>query len=146
METIRNKHIGVYGILIKDNHIALVKKACGGYKGKLDLPGGGMEYGEQALMTLNRELMEEAGVDVLEATLIDVITTTIKWQMTDNKIEDLYHIGIIYSINSFTNELKSEPDGIDSLGADWYNLADLRETELSPFANWAVKKIRQKID
>lgn len=146
METIRNKHIGVYGILIKDNHIALVKKACGGYKGKLDLPGGGMEYGEQALMTLNRELMEEAGVDVLEATLIDVITTTIKWQMTDNKIEDLYHIGIIYSINSFTNELKSEPDGIDSLGADWYNLADLREIELSPFANWAVKKIRQKID
>lgn len=146
METIRNKHIGVYGILIKDNHIALVKKACGGYKGKLDLPGGGMEYGEQALMTLNRELMEEAGVDVLEATLIDAITTTIKWQMTDNKIEDLYHIGIIYSINSFTNELKSEPDGIDSLGADWYNLADLRETELSPFANWAVKKIRQKID
>ena len=29
-------HIGAYGIILKDNKIALIRKARGGYKGKLD--------------------------------------------------------------------------------------------------------------
>ena len=40
METIVKTHIGAYGILIREDKIALVKKARGGYKGKFDLPGG----------------------------------------------------------------------------------------------------------
>ena len=106
MKIVKGKHVGVYGIIIKERKIALIKKACGGYKGKLDLPGGGMEYGEQAMQTLKRELMEEAGLVVKDATLFDVVTNTIKWQMAEKMIEDLYHIGIIYKINSFGNELK----------------------------------------
>ena len=32
METIVKTHVGAYGIMIKDNKIALVRKARGGYK------------------------------------------------------------------------------------------------------------------
>ncbi len=140
MKIVKGKHIGVYGIIIKNQKIALIKKARGGYKGKLDLPGGSMEYGESAEETLRRELMEEAGVLVNNAFLDDVFTTTIKWQMTDNTIEDLYHIGIIYKVNDFSNELKKEADNIDSLGADWYSFEELKSLELSPFANLVIKK------
>lgn len=48
METIVKTHVGAYGIMIKDNKMALVRKARGGYKGKLDLPGGVIEHTEQA--------------------------------------------------------------------------------------------------
>ena len=139
MKVVKEKHVGVYGIIIKEGKIVLIKKACGGYKGKLDLPGGGMEYGEQAFQTLKRELMEEAGLLVKDATLFDVVTNTIKWPMTKNTIEDLYHIGIIYKINSFENEIKKEPDNIDSLGADWYSVAKIQKDNLTPFAKYVVE-------
>lgn len=38
MQTIVKTHVGSYGIIIDNNKIVLVKKARGGYKGKLDLP------------------------------------------------------------------------------------------------------------
>ena len=64
METIVKTHVGAYGIMIKDNKIALVRKARGGYKGKLDLPGGGIEHTEQPFETLKREIREEAGIGI----------------------------------------------------------------------------------
>ena len=67
---VKERHIGVYGVIIKDNKIALVRKARGGYKGKLDLPGGGMEHAETPLETLKRELLEEINGTVINATLL----------------------------------------------------------------------------
>ena len=141
MKIVKGKHIGVYGFIIKDDKIALIKKARGGYIGKLDLPGGGMEYGESAIETLKRELMEEAGVLVKRAHLLDVVTYTFKWQMEEDVIENLHHIGILYVIDEFENELKSEPDNIDSLGCSWYQIDKLNQNEITPFAKLALEKI-----
>ena len=66
---VKNKHIGAYGVIIEDNKIVLIKKARGGYIGKLDLPGGGIEHTENPIEALNRELMGEAGVIVEEQNL-----------------------------------------------------------------------------
>lgn len=142
MKIVKKKHIGVYGIIIKDKKIALIKKARGGYKGKLDLPGGGMEHGESPIETLKRELMEEAGILVKEVSLEQVATVTFKWQMEKDVIEDLHHIGILYEIKNFKNELKSEPDYIDSLGADWYLINELSEEDVTPFVKVALSKLK----
>lgn len=144
MKIEHNKHIGVYGIIIKEEKIALIKKARGGYKGKLDLPGGGMEHGESAFVTLERELMEEAGVVVKKATLYDIMTNTFKWQMEEDVIEDLHHIGIIYLIDVFENELKKEGDNIDSLGAEWYSIKEINREMLTPFAQLALDKFTKQ--
>jgi len=45
MEVVKT-HVGANEIILKDNKIALIRKARGGYKGKLDLPGGGIEHTE----------------------------------------------------------------------------------------------------
>ena len=138
---IKKTYIGVYAIIIKNNKIALIKKASGGYKGKLDLPGGGIEHTETVEEALERELMEEAGVSILNKELYKVMDTNIKWEFDKDKYEDLHHIGIIYKVDIKENNLKQIPDGLDSEGADWYHLDKLSLDNLSPFAKKVVTEI-----
>lgn len=51
---IENKHLGAYGIVIKDEKILLIKKCRGPYLGKLDLPGGTVEFCERVEDALKR--------------------------------------------------------------------------------------------
>lgn len=144
METIVKTHVGAYGILIRNDKIALIKKARGGYKGKYDLPGGGIEHTEPPIETLHREIMEEIGGTVIEEKLLDVTSTNIKWQMSEDKIEDLHHIGILYVITIQEENLKIEADGLDSEGAVWLPIIQLKEELLSPFAWYVLKKLNYK--
>ena len=52
------KQLGAYGLIIKDNQILLIKKFGGPYDGKLDLPGGTIEFCERPEDALKRELLE----------------------------------------------------------------------------------------
>ncbi len=139
MEEKQKTHVGAYAIIIVNNKIALIKKARGGYKGKYDLPGGGIEHTETPIEALKREVIEEIGVNVLNANLFDVTAANIKWQMTENVIEDLHHIGILSETKIDSNNLKIEADGLDSNGAVWLDINDLSEDMLSPFAWYAIK-------
>lgn len=40
----KHTHLGVYGVLMKNNQILLIKKSRGPHKGKWDLPGGTIEW------------------------------------------------------------------------------------------------------
>ena len=141
MKKIQAKHIGVYGIIIQDKKIVLIKKSRGGYKGKLDLPGGGMEHTESPIETLHRELQEEAGVTVYKENLFDVTATNVLWQMNEEEWEDLHHIGILYFTEIKEKTVKEEADGIDSNGASWYEIDKLKKEELSPFTIYALEKL-----
>lgn len=141
METIVKTHVGAYGILIKNEKIALVKKARGGYKGKLDLPGGGIEHTELPTETLKREIMEEVGIHITNFELFDVTATNIKWEMEPDLWEDLHHIGILYIVDTDELNLKSDADGLDSEGAEWYPVNTLEKKSLSPFAYYALQKL-----
>lgn len=139
---VKHERIGCYGIIIKDNKICLIKKANGGYKGKLDLPGGGIEHTEDPVDTLKRELMEEAGVKVVEYKLFQVTKTNIIWEYKKDHFEDLHHIGILYTVKIESDKLKKEPDGLDSNGASWYDISLLNKKDLSPFAMYAIENIK----
>ena len=140
MKEVISTHVGSYGIIIRDEKIALIKKARGGYKGKLDLPGGGIEHDETPVEALKRELMEEAGVTVTSYELLDATSKTFKWQMEEDVIENLHHIGILYTVEVRENELKADADGLDSEGADWYSIKDLSKSNLSAFTIYSLEK------
>ena len=57
----------VYGILIKDNKVLLVKQFGDGY----DFPGGGIDKHETVIDGLKREFWEETGFKVKEEELVD---------------------------------------------------------------------------
>ena len=67
----KHTHIGVYGLIIKDNKILLIKKATGPYDGLLDLPGGSFEFGETPIEALKREIEEESGLIIHDYELFD---------------------------------------------------------------------------
>ena len=134
MKTIKSTHVGAYGFIIKNDSVALIKKARGGYKGLLDIPGGGIEHDETPVEALKRELMEEAGVTVTDYKLLSATSRTFTWKVEDDLEEDLHHIGILYKVEVLEDNVKEEADGIDSNGCDYYDINKLHKKDLTPFA------------
>ena len=134
------ERIGVYGVIINDNRIALVMKKNGGYKGKYDLPGGGNEHDEGIIDTLSRELLEEIGCKVSSYKLLNVYTYNIKWQMDNGDYEDLHHVGIIYKVSIENNNIESI-DNRDTLFAKWIDIKDINIDMVTPFTWYALKEL-----
>lgn len=144
---INNKfHLGVYGILLKNDLILLVKKSRGPYAGKLDLPGGKPEHSESPNQALAREILEETGVEICASKLFDNYSIVVEHAVGENIKEKMHHMGMIYLILSYDEKtLIHEMDAEDSLGSQWCRLVDLTEDMLSPFAFKVIKDLKKLI-
>jgi len=141
----QHKHIGVYALAINEDSVLLIKKARGPYNGKWDLPGGGLEFGEKPLEGLSREVLKETGLSVQKSDLINVLSHTVVYELSNGEKEEMYHLGIIYKvILNLSENLKIDADGEDSNGASWLKISDLNETEFSPFASQSIKTYLQE--
>jgi 8-oxo-dGTP pyrophosphatase MutT (NUDIX family) len=69
MRTIHRDIVGGF-IFSKDGKLLLGKTRKGGvYGGLFVVPGGGVEYGETKEIALHREMLEETGIDINQATV-----------------------------------------------------------------------------
>ena len=143
------KHLGSYGLILDKDNIVLIKKVGGPYNGKLDLPGGTIEWKEKPEETLLRELEEEVGIKVLDYELFDGNSTTISWMHKEN-LETVHHIGFFYKINKYNGNIKNKIDitsiNDDSMGAKFYNIKDLKKKDLSSIAKLEIEKLGYKLD
>lgn len=143
------KHLGAYGLILKDNKILLINKVGGPYNDKLDLPGGTIEWGETPEETLVREIEEEVGIKIIKYELFDGNAVTIKWQHK-GKIEQIHHIGFFYIIKDYKNDIKSDilitEQNDDSKGARFYNIRKLKKSDLSSIAFIELEKLGYIID
>lgn len=144
MEVNKKIRIGAYGLIIRENKIALIKKARGGYKGLLDIPGGGIEHGESPEETLIREIKEEAGADVLNYELLDVKSNRIVWH-DEIFNEDLHQIGILYKVELKDYNLKESGDGLDSDGCSFYDIDKLSKNDITPFTLEGLRLLGFKV-
>ena len=139
-----HRHLGVYGLIVKDNKILLIKKVSGPYDGLLDLPGGGLEFGERPIETLKRELEEETGIIVKKCELFDTDLVVATWLREDGMYK-CHNVEIFYRINSYSNEIKKNINidevNDDSLGADFYDIDKLTVNDLSLIALLELKKL-----
>jgi ADP-ribose pyrophosphatase YjhB (NUDIX family) len=140
-EVICKFHFGVYGSLVKDGAILLIKKSRGPYSGRLDLPGGRLEHGETLEKALEREVLEETGLAISEFNLNTAHSCTVDYIDSNRQKISLHHAGIIYQVTSWEEKpVIKQMQYEDSLGAQWYCLDALREEALSPFARFVVDK------
>jgi len=126
---------GVYSILMYKDKYILIQKGKGPFKGRWDLPGGKIDFGETPEDALERELMEETGLKMKSCSLLDAIGYQRK-----TKDEDFHHVGIIYRTNvKSIKKLKREPDGYDSSGAEVFTSAEIKKLKLTPLAKIVLK-------
>ena len=148
MDYKENQHIGVYGLIINNNKILLIKKKTGPYDGKLDLPGGSFIFGERPIETLEREIKEEVGINIKDYKLLDTDSVRVDWVWNDTPVKT-HHIGIFYKVNDYDNEIKNEVEitdiNDDSLGADFYDIDSLTKDNLSLIAIMELEKLGYKI-
>lgn len=143
------KHLGVYGLIIEDEKIVLVKKNGGPYDGKFDLPGGSIEFGETPLDALKRELKEEIDIELKKCELIDADSVKFDWTYNNEPLK-WHHIGIFYKVLGYENDIKTNVEiddkNDDSLGAILYDINKLKEEDLSDIAILELKKLGFKIN
>ncbi len=138
-----HKHLGAYGLIIKDGKMALIRKARGAYKGKLDVPGGTIEHNERPEVALVREIKEELDGDVKDFKLFDAESVNVIWNY-DGEDVNMHHIGIFYIVTLKNNTLKDDSDGLDSLGANWYEINALKEEDVSPLVWIEINKLKEQ--
>lgn len=138
------KHLGAYGLIIDNDKVVLIKKHGGPYDGKLDLPGGSIEFGETPEMALKRELSEEIGIEAKEYELFDANSVVFEWNY-NNEILKWHHIGIFYKILKYDGKLMKNVEinskNNDSLGAELYDICKLTKDELSEIAIIELEKL-----
>jgi ADP-ribose pyrophosphatase YjhB (NUDIX family) len=138
------KHLGAYGLIIENNKILLIKKFGGPYNGKLDLPGGTIEFCEKPEDTLKRELLEEIGIEVIDYELFDANSVAFDWKYQGDLIK-VHHTGIFYKVLNYKNEIKNniQIDDVndDSLGAEFYEIDSLSKNDLSEIALLELNKL-----
>ncbi len=144
------KQLGAYGLVIKEDKILLIKKSGGPYDGKLDLPGGTIEFCERPEEALKRELMEEVGIEVVDYQLFDADSVAFEWQFKENVLVKVHHTGIFFKVLSYNNEIKKKIkiDAVndDSLGADFFDIKELFKDELSAIAVMELEKLGYKLN
>ncbi len=144
------KQLGAYGLIIKNNKILLIKKNGGPYDGKLDLPGGTIEFSERPSEALKREIIEETGISIEKYELFDADSVSFDWKFTDDVLVKVHHTGIFYKVSKCKNEIKKEIkiDEIndDSLGSDFYEISKLSSNDLSAIALMELEKLGYKLN
>lgn len=134
-------HFGIYGSIIKNGKILLIKKARGPYTGLYDLPGGSPEKGESYLETLRREIMEETGCEVIKAEnerFKSIIFSDFTVESGEKGV--LQHNAVLYDVE-IKGTAKISGDGLDSNGAVWVDIKDLTAENATPYALMAAGKL-----
>jgi len=139
------KHLGTYGVIIQEGKILLIKKVSGPYDGKLDLPGGTIEFNERPEEALRRELLEEVGIEIKEYELFDADSVSFDWKYNEEEIIQVHHLGIFFKVNKYLNDIKQtieiDEQNDDSLGAEFYEISKLNKDELSAIAILELEKL-----
>ena len=95
-------HVGVGVLLIRDNHLLLVKRKFDPDTGYWSIPGGHLDLGEKVESAAVREAFEETGFKVKISKLAGIINKI----MYDNSGKIEYHYVLI---NYFVEQIEGDP-------------------------------------
>ncbi len=131
-QVVKKTRIGVYGAIVHEEQILLITQDSGPYKGRFDLPGGGIEFGEDLEIALRREFYEELNMSFQSKRLLANFTNFI-----DSSNFQYHQIGLIYTIEGL--RAIDGPPHNDFLPQTWHMLTSLSQEQLSPIAWNTVK-------
>ncbi len=133
-------HIGVGVMLVRNNHLLLVKRKFNPDAGYWSIPGGHLNLGEKVQDAAVREAEEETGFK----TKVTKIAGIINKIMYDNKGEIEYHYVLI---NYFVEQIEGSPDqppraADDALDARFVPFDELKEYQLTESLIELLKELK----
>jgi 8-oxo-dGTP diphosphatase len=130
----RKFHLGIYAVIEKGRSILLVKKSRGPYRGMWDLPGGRPAHGETIPQTLQREVEEETGIQLIDVAPYLNRTFLIEYKDGEEVIS-LHHTCLIYKATQFdASQFQENINGEDVAGCAWIEKSQLTQLALSKVA------------
>ena len=133
-------HIGVGILLIRDNHLLLVKRKYNPDAGYWSIPGGHLDLGERVEVAAEREAYEETGFKVKISKLAGIIDKI----MHDDKGEIEYHYVLI---NYFVEQIEGDSDqppkaADDALDAKFVPFKKLKDYKLTESLIELLKQLK----
>jgi 8-oxo-dGTP diphosphatase len=133
----QNTRIGCYGIIRRGNQILL----CQLTRSRLwTLPGGGVEFGENPIDTMVREVAEETGLNVKEAGFLGIHSFTIERDGVH-----FHSIQIVYLADVIDGELTSEIEGTTDL-CEWHAIEQTRNLDAVELVHFALNNLNARND
>ncbi|MFF2091642.1 NUDIX hydrolase [Paenibacillus sp. NPDC058174] len=135
-----HRHLGVYGICIRNNSILLVHKQGGPYENRYDLPGGTVEPNESLLDALHREFEEETGISIKVVQNLGTRDYVIPYRLEKRGTTHIHHIAVYYEVEYLSGELTycTDMQNNDSSGSEWIDVHSLSSENSSPLVIHAV--------
>lgn len=134
--------LGVYGVVMEQGKMLLIRQKKGPYANKLDFPGGGVEFGESPEQTLRRELLEEVAMEFDSMNLIANLSSTIQVNQTEVAPSyTFHHIGMVYGVEGCRLIKESQTGDLQPI---WANLENLSEEECSALL-WKYRMLTEKL-
>ena len=106
--------------------------------GQWTLPGGGLEFGEDPVEGVLRELREETGLVGTVGELLGVRSAILEPEMT-KRGDRLHVVGVLYRVEAVGAELVMEVDGSTDLAA-WIPFTELEALPSVPLIGWARER------
>lgn len=126
--------VTVKALVVKDGKILLLKESPQ-ISGKWEIPGGGLDFGEDIHEGLKREIEEEMGVKVISIEDRPMYVWT--WRFENKRKMDWYYslvVGYKVELESFDFKTTEECEEIG-----WFSKEELENIELNLQTNWLKK-------
>ena len=128
-----------------DARILLTRFEVAGHRasGSWTLPGGGMEWGEQAVETATRELREETD---LTATIGSLLGSYSEWTTAENshRGHSGHSLKLIFAASDPAGDLKRDfSDDDTTVDAAWFSLGDVQSLRRVPVVDFALTLIER---
>jgi 8-oxo-dGTP diphosphatase len=137
---IQSRRLAAYAWLSCSKEVLLSKLNRGPNKGKWNLIGGAIEHGETPEKALLREIQEESGIELENpGKLLTVLSEVIPFRNSDNRMEELHLLGVIYTI-----QLPGKPwvrngaDGESSDECQWFSIDQIANVDCVSFVRKAM--------
>lgn len=133
-------HIGVGVLLIRNNHLLLVKRKYDPDAGYWSIPGGHLDLGEKIEKAAEREAFEETGFNVKVSKLAGIIDKI----MYDNSGKIKYHYVLInYFVEQTEGDLDQPPKAADdALDAKFVLFDQLKDYKLTESLIELLKQLK----
>lgn len=126
----RKQRVAAYALAVRDGtngeEVLLTRNSARGpHPGQWNLPGGGIDHGEEPRDAVVREVREETGLDAVPGDLLDLVSTHFEGTAPSGRHEDFHALQVVYLAEVSAGEPRVEDTDGTTDAAAWVPVADL---------------------